>query len=222
MLSTIKHSDFFDPAELKTPVHVIGVGAIGSHVAEQLARLGVPNLFLYDFDQVEPANVANQMYRHDHIGKPKVLSCLDQLTEINPAIQVYTYPNGWQGQTLQGYVFICVDSIEVRRQIVQVNQYNPNIKAMFDFRMRLTDAQHYAASWDKPKQIQNLLDTMDFTHEEAKEATPVSACGTTLSILPTIRVITALGVANFINHTKGTDLKNLILIDAFDMSILST
>ena len=221
MLSTIKHSEFFDPSRLDQPVHIIGVGAIGSHVAEQLARLGVTSLFLYDFDQVEPANIANQMYRQHHVGKPKILATLDQLLEINPQIKAYPYPNGWDGQALKGYVFLCVDSIEIRKRIVEENQYNPMIKAMFDFRMRLTDAQHYAADWAQPKQVQSLLDTMDFTHEEATAATPVSACGTTLSILPTIRVITALGVANFINHTLNKDLKKLILIDAFSMDITS-
>lgn len=219
MLSTIKHSEFFDPTQLTQQVHIIGVGAIGSHIAEQLARLGVAKLFLYDFDKVEPANVANQIYRQVHVGQPKVLSITEQLKEINPDIEVYTYVNGWTGQTLRGYVFLCVDSIETRKEIVSTNEHNPNILALFDFRMRLTDAQHYAADWSKPKQISNLLSTMDFSHEEAAEATPVSACGTTLSILPTIRIITALGIANFINHTLKKALKNLVLIDAFTMDI---
>lgn len=38
-------------------VAIIGVGAIGSHVAEQLARAGVRNMKLMDFDLLWPANL---------------------------------------------------------------------------------------------------------------------------------------------------------------------
>ena len=60
---------------------------------------------------------------------------------------------------------------------------------------------------------------MNFTQEEAEAATPVSACGSTLSVIPTIKVITSLGVANFINFVKGQPLKKMILIDAFDFEV---
>ena len=60
-----------------------------------------------------------------------------------------------------------------------------------------------------------LLDTMQFTHEEAKVATPVSACGTTLSVAPTIRTIVSLGITNFMNFLKEGKLKKMILMDTF-------
>ena len=40
---------------------------------------------------------------------------------------------------------------------------------------------------------------MDFTHEEAKDATPKSACNVELSVIYTVKTITALGVANLLN-----------------------
>ena len=216
MISSIKHQDFFNPALLEDDIHIIGVGAIGSHVAEQLARLGVTHMHLYDFDVVEPANVANQMYFDYQIGQSKLESMEQLLKMINPDIELSLYVNGYKTQNLTGYIFLCVDNIDLRRTIVEMHHYNTNIKAMFDFRMGLTDAQHYAADWADDKQICTLLDTMQFTHEEAKEATPVSACGTTLSILPTIRQITAFGVSNWINMILGKKLQKMILCDAFN------
>jgi len=56
---------------------------------------------------------------------------------------------------------------------------------------------------------------MNFTHEEAAEETPVSACNVTLSVAPTIRMVSSLGVANFVNFTKSAGLKKFIQIDAF-------
>ena len=92
---------------------------------------------------------------------------------------------------------------------------------MFDFRMGLSDAQHFAADWSKQDDIENLLESMNFTHEEAKDAQPVSACGTTLSVIPTIRVIVSLGVSNFINFVKEQPLKKVIIIDAFDFTVIA-
>lgn len=219
MLNITKHKDFFNGDEFKDPIHIIGVGAIGSHVAEQLTRLGIPALTIYDLDTVDAPNLANQMYRKQDIGQAKVDAIADQMQAINPDIQIQIFNKGYIRQALSGHVFLCVDNIELRRAIVEANYNNPHIHTMYDFRMRLTDAQHYAANWTEPKQKKNFLASMEFSSEEAKAATPVSACGTTLSVLPTVRTITALGVSNFINNVNKGDLKNLILIDAFTFDI---
>lgn len=218
-----KSHDFFKPEEMSERVHIIGCGAIGSTVAENLARFGITNMTLYDFDSVEPHNIANQMFRSTDIGKPKVEALAEYLSEINPDMKngLKIVPTGWTGQRLSGYVFLCVDSIDLRREIAQKCQNSNYVKGMFDFRMRLTDAQHYAADWADRKQIEAFLNSMAFSHEEAKEETPVSACNIPLSVVPTVRIICASGVANFINFVKnGHDsLKKLILIDAFGHTV---
>ena len=139
------------------------------------------------------------------------------LREINPATMgvIKTEPEGYTGQKLSGYVFLAIDNIELRRKIAEDNKNNPYIKAVLDFRTRLTDAQHYAADWSDMKMIDDFIRSMDFSHEEASQETPVSACNVTLSVAPTVRMICSLGVANFVNFVKGNGLKKLILIDAF-------
>ena len=114
---------------------------------------------------------------------------------------------------------MCVDNIELRRKIVEDNKLNQYIKAMFDFRTRLTDAQHYAADWGNKAMIENFLKSMAFSHDEAAEETPVSACNVTLSVAPTIRMICACGVSNFINFIKEGIIKKMILVDAFRYSV---
>ena len=86
---------------------------------------------------------------------------------------------------------------------------------MFDFRTRLTDAQHYAADWGNMKMVDDFIASMNFTHDEAVAETPVSACNVTLSVALTIRMICSFGVANFVNFAKGAGLKKFIQIDAF-------
>ena len=215
-----KHLEFFNPNELTEEIHIIGCGAIGSTVAEMLTRLGVNELYLYDFDKVSEHNITNQMFRQADVGELKVTALAKQLQEINPDIKLHLEPQGYTELTrLRGIVFLAVDSIELRKEIVTTLKYNKDIVYVTDCRMGLTDAQCYAASWDNEKQIDSLLQTMQFTSEEAKEATPISACGTTLSVTPTVRMIVSLCVSNFINFIKNKEVKTMIIVDAFAMNI---
>lgn len=212
-----KSYEFFQPEKNDDRIHIIGCGSVGSTVAENLARCGVTKFTLWDFDTVEPHNLANQMFRQKDVGVLKVDALLDILCEINPDIKADAklQPCGWEKQQLSGYVFLCVDNIDLRRAIVEQHMDNPYVKAMFDFRTRLMDAQHYAADWSDYKMKKDFLASMNFSHDEAKEETPVSACNVTLSVCPTVRIICAYGVANFMNFWNDKPLKKLILADAF-------
>ena len=209
--------DFFQPDAVEGKIHIIGCGSVGSTLAELLVRNGVTNLTLWDFDHVESHNISNQMFRHGDIGKLKVEALRDLLVEINPEAEgdIEIQPAGWKGKMLSGYLFLCVDNIDLRRTIVERHMDSPYVKAVFDFRTLLESAQHYAADWENYKQKQNLLKSMQFSHDEAKEETPVSACGVTLGVVTTVRTICELGVNNFINFVKGNGLKTFVQFDGF-------
>lgn len=213
--------EYFDATKITAPIHIIGCGAIGSHVAEQLARMGCDNIHLWDFDTVSPHNITNQMFIHADIGYNKTTCVAEAMLEINPDLagKVTMHHKGWQGELLTGYVFLCVDNIDLRREIVLKNQYNPNCLAFFDFRMRLTDAQHYMAVREKPDEMKKLLDSMAFSHEEAKDATPKSACNVELSVIYTVKAITALGVSNFVRLVLGQSTKTMILLDLNQLTL---
>lgn len=216
-----KSYEYFAPDKNQETIHIIGCGSVGSTVAENLVRCGITKITLWDFDRVEPHNIVNQMFRQKDIGKMKVEALRDILVEINPDVadKIELKPDGWKGKMLSGYVFLCVDSIELRRKFVEKHMDSPYIKAVFDFRTRLEDAQHYAADWSDSKMKRDLLASMQFSHDEAKEETPVSACNVTLSVCPTVRIICAYGVANFMNFWNGKPIKKLILADAFHFSL---
>lgn len=216
-----KSLEFFDPLnQIDAPIHIIGVGAMGSRIAELLARLGVRQLHIWDMDIVEDKNIANQAYFHRHIGMSKVDALEDLLLDINPSIKVNKHGE-YKSQPIAGYVFLSVDSIELRYKIAKNNELNPNIKAMFDTRMRLTDAQSYAAAWSNKEQKNFFLNSMEFSDAEAQEATPVSACGTTLSVASTVVSTAAFTVSNFINLIRDNKCKEAIFIDAFAHTIVN-
>lgn len=218
-----KSYEFFQPEKDDARIHIIGCGSVGSTLAENLARCGVTKMTLWDFDTVEPHNICNQMFRQQDVGKPKVEALKDILTDINPDIveDLDIKPDGWKGKLLSGYIFLCVDNIELRREIVEKHMDSPFVKAMFDFRTLLESAQHYAADWSNEKMKKDLLNSMQFSHDDAKEETPVSACGVTLGVATTVRLICAIGVNNYINFVKGNGLKKLVIVDGFAFDLLA-
>ena len=220
-MNLTKSIEYFDPINVKGKCHIIGCGSVGSTVSALLARLGITRFVLYDFDKVEAHNLANQMFVHADIKSEKVDAVKRIITEINPEAEtsIEICREGYTGQKLNGYVFLCVDNIDLRREICQNNRMNRMIKAVFDFRTRLEDAQHYAANWADMKQVDNLIKTMDFSHDEAHAATPVTACGTELGVAPTVWVVCSLGVCNFMNLIRGVPLKNIVVCNPFAMDI---
>ncbi len=75
----------------RAKVGIAGLGGLGSQVAIALARVGVGTLVLVDFDVVEPSNLNRQQYFIDQIGMPKVDALRENLTRINPYVQVITH-----------------------------------------------------------------------------------------------------------------------------------
>lgn len=214
-----KSLEFFDPINsVDGPIHIIGIGAMGSRVAELLVRLGIPKIHIWDMDTVEDKNVANQLYLHSHIGMKKTDALESILKDINPNLQVVKHGK-FEEQPLAGYVFLNVDSIELRYKIATDNENNAQIKAMFDCRMRLEDAQSYGAKWNDADQKKVFIASMSFTDDEAKEATPVSACGTTLSVAPTVVSTAAHTVSNFMNLVKTGKCEAMIFVNAFKHNI---
>lgn len=213
-----KSYEFFQPERYDDRIHIVGCGSVGSTLAENLARCGMTKFTLWDFDMVEAHNIVNQMFTEQDVGRPKVEALRDILVNINPEIadKIELKPDGWNGKLMSGYVFLAVDSIDLRREIVEKHMNSPCVKAMFDFRTLLESAQHYAANWSDYKAKQDFLKSMQFSHDEAKSETPVSACGITLGVATTVRLICGLGVNNFVNFVKGNGLKKLIIIDGFN------
>lgn len=216
-MNLIKSYEYFNPTMVRQKCHIIGCGSVGSTIAENLARLGITKFVLYDFDKVEPHNIANQMFVDSDIKCEKVDAVKRIICSINPEAEksIEIHREGYVDQRLGGYVFLAVDNIDLRRKICEANRLNKSIKAIFDFRTRLEDAQHFAADWGNILEVDNLIRSMSFSHEEAHAATPVTACGTELGVAPTVRVICALGVTNFMNFVKGSGLKRCILCNPF-------
>lgn len=70
---------------------VIGAGGLGSAAAPYLAAAGVGHITLVDHDEVELTNLQRQIMHTDAmIGKSKVASGKQFLSQLNPSIQIET------------------------------------------------------------------------------------------------------------------------------------
>lgn len=71
-------------------VAILGLGGLGSNIAISLARIGVGNLIIADFDIVEPSNLNRQQYFISDIGKYKTEALKKNIENINPFIKINT------------------------------------------------------------------------------------------------------------------------------------
>lgn len=83
--------DLSNLANLK--VIIFGVGGVGGQVVEMLARSGIENLTLVDFDRVNITNINRQIIALEStIDKLKVEVFKDRILDINPNAKVVIFP----------------------------------------------------------------------------------------------------------------------------------
>ena len=66
-------------------VTIVGLGAVGGHALEGLARAGVGHLRLIDFDTLQPSNINRQILAlTTNLNRPKVEVAKERVLAINP------------------------------------------------------------------------------------------------------------------------------------------
>ncbi len=71
-------------------VAVCGLGGLGSNIAISLARAGIGNLHIIDFDKVDISNLNRQQYFASQLGIYKTEAMLHNLKEISPYCKIKT------------------------------------------------------------------------------------------------------------------------------------
>lgn len=91
--NTIGRKEYFGRGELSSSladkrIAIIGLGAIGSPIAEVLARGGVRQLTLWDGDIVEAGNICRSIYDNSDIGNAKAEALAEHIKRISPFCNV--------------------------------------------------------------------------------------------------------------------------------------
>ena len=203
-----RHMELFNPDTFTDRVVVIGAGATGSWLVLSLARLGIQNITVYDFDIVEEHNIPNQAYGLKHIGMPKVEALKERVFE-DTGIEIQAYNEKFVNQPLSGYVFCMVDSMDGRKTIWQTNvMLKPNIKLYIEPRMGLELGRVYNVNPTDMNHIKTYPKTI-YGDENAE----VSACGTSLTVITSALLVASICARQLISHVNEIELDNEIIID---------
>lgn len=116
-----RQNRIFNPSKCDLNITIVGVGSTGSFLAFTLAKMGIKNIKVIDYDIVEAHNIPNQYYRLSDLGKPKVealkeivrdFSGVELIAENIKVTEDYDFDID-----LNSLVIFCVDNIEARKLI---------------------------------------------------------------------------------------------------------
>ena len=209
MVNNNRHVTVFDYSQYNgmgvSDIAVIGCGAVGSRVAMELVRLGIPSFTVYDMDEVSEYNIANQCFSPAQIGENKAIAIKKaaelfgcNITAITNPVDENTYPHS--------LVFLCVDSMEVRHIVMRKWLINPNCKLIIETRMGSDEGRIYSIS--NNLQYKTWVANSSYKTEEAEE----SVCGHKTSVGATAGLVAMTAVWQLINYCNKVRLQNEIIV----------
>lgn len=121
-------------------VTIVGLGGVGGYVAIMLARAGVSNFTLIDFDKVEESNINRQYVATiDTVGRYKTEVLKNLMLEINPQINIEIKTERLTEENLSSLINIttnfcadCIDSVKDKVALCSYCYFNniPIVSAM--------------------------------------------------------------------------------------------
>ena len=117
-------------------VLVIGVGGVGGYAVEALARCGIGNITIVDYDKVDISNINRQIIAlHSTIGLFKVEVLKKRILDINPNCLVETFNCFYDEKTTDlifnkdyDYILDCCDSLKSKELLIrEANKRNIKI-----------------------------------------------------------------------------------------------
>lgn len=108
-------------------VIVFGVGGVGSFAAEAIARAGVGNLTIVDFDDVDITNINRQLPAlHSTVGRYKVDVMKERILDINPDINIKAIKSLYNEETSEellsekyDYVVDAIDMVSSKIHLIE-------------------------------------------------------------------------------------------------------
>ena len=114
----------------RASVLVFGVGGVGSHCIEALARSGIGHLILVDNDTVSLTNINRQSIAlHSTVGQYKTKVMKEKIRDIDPAIRVDTYETFVLPDNVEtvfreqpDYVIDAIDTVTAKLAVIEYAQ----------------------------------------------------------------------------------------------------
>jgi molybdopterin/thiamine biosynthesis adenylyltransferase len=167
MINHTRHIGIFNAQDW--PVTLIGAGGIGAITAVTLAKMGVPELTVFDLDQVDEVNISTQFYRLFDVETFKAAALADIVRDFAGAsVQTHnvlfdenTHPDNFANPIL----ISAVDSIAARKGIWEAIKYE-DFMWYLDARMGAEVFQLYAVHGDDYDWYDQLMSEQDDSQVE--------------------------------------------------------
>lgn len=138
---------WFNAIQLSTVV-LAGLGGIGSYVLFCLSRMKPKQIFLYDDDVVELANLSGQLYSAPMVGKRKVDAMAELAKDFSCYYGVQAVPQRFTKDTPAGDIMICgFDNMQARKNFFEawvkhlINHPSPERCVFIDGRLDMEEFQ---------------------------------------------------------------------------------
>lgn len=116
----------------KSCITVIGLGAVGSHAVEALARSGVGTLRIVDFDAVGISNFNRQLLAvAPNVGRLKTDAARERLLQINPDMTVEVFNTLCHKETFDEVFASPTDVV-----VDAIDSLNPKVNILFEMVQR--------------------------------------------------------------------------------------
>lgn len=195
----------------RTRFVVIGAGAIGSFVVASLSKMGARDITVYDFDNLEDHNFANQMYPISQLGRPKV-EALKAVSLDYGDCAIKAENRAWtDGSPETDIVISAVDNMDVRARIFAY--YKSRCSFYIDGRMSSLVCRVFGVQTNSEEQIRHYESTL----YPQSEATP-ERCGEKSIIFTVLSVASQICQQVFLylnNEYRPTDVN----VDMFNNTV---
>lgn len=117
-------------------VAIFGIGGVGGHACDALARLGIGNFVLVDNDTVSLSNINRQIIAlHSTVGKYKTEVMKERILDINPECNVEVINKFFLPENSSefdfgkyDYIIDCIDTVSGKIELVmKANEFNKKI-----------------------------------------------------------------------------------------------
>ena len=172
--------------------------------------MGWHNFRVWDLDIVETHNLPNQIYDSEHVGMKKVDAFEAVLKRFNSSVVIEKHPYFFEAShsdLLEDYVFLAVDTLSARKEILPCIKNNIDIEIAIETKMGFTHAELNILDPYNPEYIDKMISNMKDDSE-----VPDAPCNE--------RIITTLTnvVASSVVHHFCSHASSLRREEAYDFS----
>lgn len=220
----IKYQHFGEQSQKQlqnTNILIMGAGALGSHVAELLARMGAHKLSIIDMDIVELSNIHRQALYDEHDAQamlPKVYAVKEKIKQINHNVELNAIHQEMTSNNIEDIISdiqpdIIIDGMDQFDMRFLINEVSHKLQIPWIYGAAVgSKGTVYAIDFTGPC-LQCILNTVPHTGE---------SCAINGVLPPVVQQVASYEVSELLRFVSGNGFsKKLITIDTFEISTRS-